>query len=507
MQDWTAGYITDIPYTCGYYHEMNPLWLRLVFASCGAVFPDAGAACELGYGQGLSTTIHASATQWQWHGTDFNPSQASFARHLAAHTGAAPELAADSFAEFAARTDLPDFDLICLHGIWSWITDDNRRVLVDFIRRKLKIGGVLYLSYNAMPGWAPLLPLRQLLAGHAANLGGSRLKRTEQALDFAKRVVATAPLYLRNAPQLAERLQSLEEHSPHYLAHEYLNGTWQPMHFSAVADWLHEARLEYVCNANPLDQIEALNTTPEQQALMAEIDDPLQREDLRDLMISRSFRKDCWIKGRRPLPASAAEALLRTQRVVLAVPRERVQLTIRSAAREASLHEAIHLPLLDCLQDQQILTLGELETRLRAHNVSPPQLREAVMVLAGSGYLAPAHGDAAIEQLCPRVQAFNRHLLEYARSDAQIQYLASPVTGGGLAVDRISQLMLLARQEGLPREQWPAYAWHCLEAHGQRLLKDGVPVESEADNIAELDLLAGMMQAELLPVLQRLKAV
>ncbi len=507
MQDWTAGYITDIPYTCGYYHEMNPLWLRLIFASSGAVFPDAGTACELGYGLGLSTAIHASATPWQWHGTDFNPGQASFAQHLAAHSGAAPLLAADSFAEFAARTDLPDFDLICLHGIWSWVTDDNRQVLVDFIRRKLKVGGVLYLSYNAMPGWAPLLPLRQLLAGHAAAPGGSRLKRTEQALAFAKRVVATAPLYLRNAPQFAERLQGLEAHSPHYLAHEYLNGSWQPMHFSTVAGWLHPARLDYVCNANPLDQIEALNTTPEQQALLAEVDDPLQREDLRDLMISRSFRKDCWVKGRRALALSAAEALLRAQRVVLAVPRERVQLTVRSAAREATLHEAVHLPLLDCLQDQQILTLGELETRLRAHAVTPSQLREAVMVLAGSGYLAPAHDDTTIEQLRPRVQAFNRHLLESARSEAQIQYLASPVTGGGLAVDRISQLMLLARQEGVPREQWPAYAWHCLDTHGQRLLKDGQAVESRADNIAELGLLADAMQTELLPVLQRLKAI
>jgi len=43
---------------------------------------------------------------------------------------------------------LPDFDYIGLHGIWSWISDENRQVIVDFIRKKLKVGGVLYISYN-----------------------------------------------------------------------------------------------------------------------------------------------------------------------------------------------------------------------------------------------------------------------------------------------------------------------------------------------------------------------
>jgi SAM-dependent methyltransferase len=63
----------------------------------------------------------------------------------------------ESFAEFASR-DLPEFDYIGLHGIWSWISDENRAVIVDFIRRKLKVGGVLYISYNTLPGWAPLPP-------------------------------------------------------------------------------------------------------------------------------------------------------------------------------------------------------------------------------------------------------------------------------------------------------------------------------------------------------------
>lgn len=39
---------------------------------------------------------------------------------------------------------LPEFDYLCLHGIWSWNSETNGVIIVDFIRRKLKVGGLLY---------------------------------------------------------------------------------------------------------------------------------------------------------------------------------------------------------------------------------------------------------------------------------------------------------------------------------------------------------------------------
>ena len=76
-------------------------------------------------------------------------------------SGAAAKLFDQAFAEFCARPDLPDFDFIGLHGIWSWISDENRAVIVDFIRRKLKVGGVLYISYNTQPGWAAIVLVKK----------------------------------------------------------------------------------------------------------------------------------------------------------------------------------------------------------------------------------------------------------------------------------------------------------------------------------------------------------
>lgn len=146
MSNWSAGYVADVGYTFGYYTELNPLRIKLAFLNKGLVFPEVGAACELGFGQGLSATLHAAASVTKWFGTDFNPSQASFAQELAAVSGAGARLYDEAFDEFASRDDLPEFDYIGLHGIWSWISDENRAIVVDFIRRKLKVGGVLYIS-------------------------------------------------------------------------------------------------------------------------------------------------------------------------------------------------------------------------------------------------------------------------------------------------------------------------------------------------------------------------
>jgi hypothetical protein len=67
---------------------------------------------------------------------------------LAAASGADIRVLDASFEELAQRDDLPMFDVIVLHGIWSWVSEVNRRVIVKIARQRLAIGGILYISYN-----------------------------------------------------------------------------------------------------------------------------------------------------------------------------------------------------------------------------------------------------------------------------------------------------------------------------------------------------------------------
>ena len=126
---WSEGYTSEIDYTFGYYQELNPSRIALPLIATGIKPPRVTRACELGFGQGVSLNINAASSEIQWYGNDFNPNQALFAQQMAEASGSKAICTDQSFEQFCAREDLPQFDFIGLHGIWSWISDKNRAIL------------------------------------------------------------------------------------------------------------------------------------------------------------------------------------------------------------------------------------------------------------------------------------------------------------------------------------------------------------------------------------------
>lgn len=509
MTDWTAGYVADIGYTYGYYTELNPQRVKLAFLNQGLVFPEFGTACELGFGQGVSANIHAAASVTSWHGTDFNPGQASFAQELAAASGSGARLNDDAFADFANRPDLPEFDYIGIHGIWSWISDENRRIMVDFIRNKLKVGGVLYISYNTHPGWAAFAPMRHLMTEHAEVLGTEGrgiVSRIDGALDFAEKLLATNPIFSRANPLVGDRLKKMKEHNRHYLAHEYFNRDWHPMHFATMAEWLEPAKVQYACSAHYLDHIDAVNLTADQQAFLKDIPDPMFRETTRDFMVNQQFRRDYWVRGARKLnPLEQAEAL-RQQKVILSAHRPDISLKVTGSLGEATLTETIYTPILDLLADHKARTLGQIEQALKDKGIAFNQLTQAALVLTGGGNLVLVQDDSVINKARKQTDKLNAHLINKARGSNDISYLASPVTGGGLTVNRFQQLFLLSIAQGKKQPaEWAQYVWQTIAAQGQKLVKEGKTLDTPEENLAELTSQATTFAEKQLPILKALQ--
>jgi len=510
MTTWTSGYVADIGYTYGYYSELNPLRVRLAFLNAGLVCPEFGTACELGFGQGLSANIHAAASACSWSGTDFNPAQAGFAQELALASGSGAQLFDESFAEFACR-DLPEFDYIGLHGIWSWISDENRAVVVDFIRRKLKVGGVLYISYNTLPGWGAFAPMRHLMTEHAEVIGSEGrgiVNRINDAIEFTERLLATNPLYARANPQIAERIGKLKEHNRHYLAHEYFNRDWHPMHFATMAQWLEPAKLQYACSANYLDHVEAINLSADQQTFLNEIPDPMFRQTVRDFMVNQQFRKDYWVKGARRLNGVQQAQALQAQRAVLTAPAQDISLKVQGALGEANLNEAVYKPVLQMLADHKPHNIQELITALQGQDNALLKAAQAVMVLTGQGHVQPVQSEESVSKAGPSTKRLNQHLMNLAKGSADVAYLASPVTGGAVNVGRIHHLFLQTLLQGKKQPQdWVQEAWVLLKSQGQRLIKAGQTLQGEEENLAELTHMATEFQDKALPVLRGLRIV
>ena len=165
----------------------------------------------------------------------------------------------------------------------------------------------------------------------------------------------------------------------------------------------------------------------------------------------------------------------------------------------------VYNPVLDVLADHKSRSLGQIMEALKGSQVNFAQLVQAVIVLSGAGNLTVALEDGQASQGRRQTDKLNAHLMRLSRSSGDIAYLASPVTGGGLQVSRFAQLFLLARSEGHRRaEDWAKYVWNLLLTQRQRIVKDGKAIESNEDNLAELQRQATEFESTQLQVLKAL---
>ncbi len=346
---------------------------------------------------------------------------------------------------------------------------------------------------------------------HASVLGAEgtgTVSRVDEALKFADKLFQTNPLFSRANTSVTDRLKKVEEQDRHYLAHEYFNKDWHPMHFATMAEWLAPAKLEYACSAHLLDHIDLLNLTTEQQNFLNEVPDPNFRESVRDFMVNQQFRRDYWVKGKRKLSELDRAEEIRKQRIVLISNRADVPLKVSGSLGEANLAEAIYTPILDLLASHKVMSLGEIESSLAGTDIQFSQILQAILVLAGANHVAATNSEEAIKHGTKPTKILNSHLMKIARSNGDASYLASPIIGGAIMADRFQQLFMLSLQNGnkTPQE-WAQYAWQILSVQGIKLLQEGKTVESDEANLVLLEKRAIEFQDKHLGLARALKII
>jgi SAM-dependent methyltransferase len=488
MTDRADGYVTDVGYTFGYHAALNPRRCGLAMLRAGFAPPVVRTACELGFGQGVSLVVHAAASDVRWWGNDLLPDHVRFADDLAQTAGVPVSLSEASFAEYLERSDLPPFDFIGLHGVLSWVSAENRSLLVEFIRRHLAPGGIVYAGYNALPGWNTMIPWRGMLVEHASRSErGSTVERIDAAIDFAARLLDANPLHALRNPALAERFDRIRNADRRYLAHEYFNRDWHPLAFAEVAELFGRAGLGYACSAHLPDHLEAFNLTAEQRAILADIGDPVFRETVRDLITNAMFRRDCWVREPSRLTDAQCEAQWRRESVVLATPREAIPAKVSGVFGDVRFDDAVTDLVLSVLDNHRPHTLDDFERR----GLSFSEAVEATFALMAFGHVESVLPPGETDRARPRTAALNARLLELAEQSDDIAVLASPVTGGGIAVSRLDRLFLAVLLAGKGNQG----AW--CDAAGA-VLGAGAPPRSELERLAasfaqhRLPVLAGL---------------
>ena len=452
LVDKAQGYVTEVTYPFNYYRDLNPNIQSLAAIGAGLMpAVQAGAAytyIEMGCGCGLSTLIHAAANpQSRFIGIDINPEHIALARGLAAAAGLDNVDFRDLAFEDLRAAKLPEVDIIAMHGVWSWINPENRALILDFAATNLKTGGAFYLSYNAMPGTASVMPLRELMMIGFRTTPGAVADKVGAGLALAHAARQAGAAFFRANPLVSQYLDDISPLERNYLAHEYFNADWWAFHHREIVQQLAPLGLRYAASTNVMDNMEQLTLTSEMREQVLHIHGPVDRETLKDFFLNRQFRRDVFLRS----PTALADASATLHQVpfvaaVLAANTDRIAAsTILGDLRPAP---DVTRAIVSVLNEGAASTADLLRRPIVAA-FDPGIVFETILTLAAFGALEPALPTATLAARKGRVDRLNVLLWERSLAGHTVNATAAAVTGGAVGLSRAEQIFLLARHRGV----------------------------------------------------------
>jgi len=472
-----TGYLRDVAYVRQFSKELAPVAVRAAAALNGFAPPPADDFdyCELGCGAGDTTnTLAAAHPSARFVGVDFNAEHVAFARGLAGRGGLGNvRFLERDFADLSRET-LPDFDYICAHGVLSWIAPETRSALLDFAASRLKPGGVLYVTYNALPGWAAVEPLRRLMLDASAGVEGNSLDRARHGAGIASLLCEAGAEYFVSNPAAKEMLYTALHMGLPYTAHEYFGAHWQPMYFADVAAEMTTRGLGFIGQLPLYLNYRDLTIPPTAMELFRRVSDRASFERLKDFAINEFFRGDLYVRGSTPRDEATTRSYLETTRFgTLTTPGH--------VKREVHLrHHVLRFdgPLFDALIERlgrEAATVPELLNEPALAGYGAEALRPAVLRLLLGEQVAPMQAGSY------RVPwEYNRRILEQRLSTRDPVVLASPVAGTGIVVPTL-QAVALRLVTGVDPADRPAWIRAFVARQAVRLEVGDRTVETEEE--------------------------
>ena len=450
------GYVADVPYVRAFIHEVAPAWLDHV-AVVSSVVPPARerrfAWCDLGCGQGVTAAMLAAMHPGgQFHAIDAMPEHIDHGRRFAEEAGVTNV----SFhaADFAVAADLPlpKFDYIVAHGVYSWVGPQIRADMRSFIDRHIENGGLVYISYNAMPGRAADLPFQRLVRAVGETYAGDSTERVAAALKIVDSFLALKAPALVASPMLSLLKQQKDRFTAAYLAHEYMGQHWDPLFVTEARSDMAKIGLKPVGSATLVENHDSFVLGQAASEALAAIGDEDVRELARDFLIDQFFRRDLFVREGERLDKHGQRQRLLASAFALTRGAGKIEYTLRTAAG--------HLKFDNAAAHAIIAGLAGGPCRLGAiaehSSAAAEDIVANAMVLCASTQIRPVESGRA------SVAAMNAAITRRLGGPEEIPYVALPC-GTAIAVGETVRTLLRGRTgDGDEFGEWRDF----LAAHG-----------------------------------------
>ncbi|TWC67305.1 class I SAM-dependent methyltransferase [Herbaspirillum sp. SJZ099] len=511
--EWSNGYVHGIDYPVGFFPEQSPVHLSFACLAQGIEpVPLDGefTYMELGCGQGLTSNVLAAANpQGRFYAVDFLPTQVRTAQDMAAAAGLDNLTVLECSFEAMAKGEiaLPQFDFVTMYGVYSWVDRKNRGFIVEFLRRHLKPGGIVYLNYNALPGWSSALSLQRMLREFGRNDIYGRQAQLSQGNALVHSLVDGGAAAFANGKfnGLQRRLQALDTDDPGYLAHEYLNQGWDALFSIDVIQDMAQAKMDYVGSAELAYGFPSLYLTRAQQDLLAQQPNAGLRELVWDQICNSSFREDIFVRGARRLTPRERDGWLERCGIALTEASSRITLELPLAIGNIHADQDTYMPMIEALRKRphSFAELAALPA-LRQHGRGLREVAAMAMLLSASRQAAPFFLSAAGQ---PRgaAERLNRLIASHSGESDRYQALASPLLGNGVPSGLLQRVAFDQLSQSMPQpEQWVAPMALAIHRQGTHIHRGGVPLSAREEIHTELLALAQAISEQRLHVWKNL---
>ncbi|MEM7016233.1 MAG: class I SAM-dependent methyltransferase [Pseudomonadota bacterium] len=492
-------YLTEIFYPSRFYDFMSPALLSYLAVLHGFESPpvaDSFDYCELGCGGGMTVlTLAASCPHGRFYGVDMNPEHIDYAQKAAEATGLDNLTLIESDFDGLDLGALPNFDFITVHGVYSWVSEDTREQLVKILERKLKPGGLLMISYNAMPGAAATQPIREMMLTHTEGMAEPTREKVEEAIRYLKYLAEHNAAYFEENPVAREAVEGIADKDRDYLAHEFFNEHWKPFYFIEVARDMSRAGLTFVGTLPVVSNYLETTVPSEFHSFFHTAPDRIALERHKAFVRNERFRRDVYIKtDEEMLPEP--ERIMLYKDLCFGTDYDMIR-------QEASIQNAVDTIKLDYSQPPHSVIASRLLGG--GHNIEMlkalPELEEFseedivdavnLLILGGdfrpftyAGNVLPIPPDPGTYLTIPVL--FNQVILENCHlSDEPAIYLASPVLGDGYAMALVDGMLLWGLTQ-VNLEEVPSWALARMHGCDKHLNIEGKPLN---DPEAELEVL------------------
>lgn len=464
------GYLLETPYTGDFYSHLSPAWMSYIARINGFTGPSLDAGfdwCELGCGLGRTAALLAAThPEGRFQACDINVQHIRAANTLRDSAGLAN--IAFHLASIRQMLDIqtPGFDFIVLHGVYSWVPQEVREQIHDFVRLKLKPGGLVMVSYNTMPGWAHMQPIRYLLNQYAEQAQGHVFERAQIAFDRVRELARSDAAFFAVTPAAAQHLEQLASKDIRYIVHEYLTPHNEAFYVRDVAKSLSRCGLTFAGSMAPADNYAQLMVHPNFREPLSMCPDRLAKEELRDFVLGTAFRQDLFVQqARRCMPQERVLEDFEGLAFSLTDLPERLPLQSRIGAVSFDLSSRREWVLrAHTLMSGHPVPARDL--RSIACDVSSEGLACLAEELVVSGHIMPC----APQRSAPGWSAAHRTMLDLALRE-QISQVPMPCSNQSSATyfDPVETAMLEAFLHTSDEES-------CAQASLQRLRRSGYPV-------------------------------